>query len=88
MVHLQPGASRDEVAGKELRADGNTVLRVRVRAVPEKGKANAALVKLLAKSLGLPKSSLEVISGPKSRVKTVLIRGDSKTLSGRVKEIL
>ena len=49
---------------------------MRVTAVPEKGKANAALVRLLAKCLGLPRTGLEIVAGGKDRDKTVLIRHD------------
>jgi len=72
-VRLTPGASRDEISGLEEYGDA-TVLKVKVRAIPEKGKANAALCLVLAKFFKLPKSNFEVISGVKSRTKTVLIR--------------
>lgn len=72
-VHLTPGAGQDVIAGCERDADGQAILKVRVRAVPEKGKANAALVKLLAKHLGLGKTRLDVTKGKTSRIKTVEI---------------
>lgn len=72
-VRLIPGASRDEILTRE-KFGSETVLKVKVRAIPEKGKANRALCLLLAKSFKLPKSNFEVISGVKSRTKTVLIR--------------
>ena len=87
-VHLQPGASKDELLGAEEHPIEGPVLKARVRAIPEKGKANGALGKMLAKSLGLPKTAVEVISGPKSRIKTVLIRGESKQLINRFKRVL
>lgn len=69
----------------EQDAAGLAYLAVRVKAVPEDGKANAALEALLAKWLGIPKSQCEVVSGGKSRLKQVLARGDASALAGRLK---
>ena len=57
------------------------MLLARVRALPEDGAANAALIALLAKSLKLPKSNLTLASGGKGRVKTVVVTGDPEALS-------
>ena len=57
------------------------MLIARVRALPEDGAANAALIALLAKSLKLPKSSLSLASGGKGRVKTVVASGDPAALA-------
>lgn len=73
-VRLTPNSSRDEIGGLELR-DGKLVLVARVRAVPEKGKANAALEKLIAKWLDVSKSSVRIFSGGKSRMKIVSVLG-------------
>ena len=59
-------------------------LAARVKAVPEDGKANAALEALIAKWLGIPKSQCEVVSGSKSRMKHVLARGDAGLLAARL----
>lgn len=72
-IRLQPKASADRIDGFDA-ARGR--LRVRVTAAPEKGKANDALVRLLAKRLGLPRTGLELVAGGKDRDKTVLIRHD------------
>ena len=56
----------------------------RVRAVPEDGKANAALTALLAKRLKVPASRIGVVSGAASRQKTLLIEGDSDALAERL----
>ena len=66
--------------GVEIRDDGTAVLRVRVSAVPDKGKANAAVVALLARVLGVSKSSIRVTSGETSRLKTISIAGTGSTL--------
>jgi uncharacterized protein YggU (UPF0235/DUF167 family) len=66
--------------GVEVRDDGTAVLRIRVKAVPDKGKANAAVLALLARALGLPKSALSVTSGETARLKTIAIEGDTSQL--------
>lgn len=83
-VRLTPKSARDDVTGVEYGADGLPFLTVRVKAVPEKGKANAALVVLLAKWLDLPKSQCELVSGGRSRLKQVLVRGDTNKLKVRL----
>ena len=67
-VKVIPKASRSEVVGWE----GDT-LRVRIAALPEKGKANQELLRTLAKWLGVPRSSLTLISGDTSCLKRVRI---------------
>jgi uncharacterized protein YggU (UPF0235/DUF167 family) len=75
-VRLTPRGGRDAIEGIETLADGSVVLKARVSAAPEKGLANAALEKLLAKALGVPKSSVEVVAGETARLKTVRVAGD------------
>jgi uncharacterized protein len=72
-LRVTPNAGRDVIEGFEALADGTRVLRIRVSAVPDKGKANAAVIALLAKALGLPKSALTLVSGDTARLKTVRI---------------
>ncbi len=74
-------AGADRIDGTELRDDDSAVLRVRVRAVPDKGKANAAVIALLAKALGVPKSAVTLVSGETARLKTVEIEGDPVALA-------
>ena len=83
-VRVTPNASADRIEGVETRDDGNVVLRVRVRAVPDKGKANAAVVALLAKALGIPKSALQLTSGETSRFKTLRLSGDPAALAAAI----
>ncbi|MGF1620904.1 MAG: DUF167 family protein [Rhodomicrobiaceae bacterium] len=83
-VRLTPKAARNDVTGVECGADGLPFLTVRVKAVPEKGKANAALISLIAKWLDLPKSRCALVSGGKSRLKQVLARGDTRELKARL----
>lgn len=70
-VRLTPKGGRDQVDGIVALADGSRVLAARVRAAPEKGAANAALEKLLAKTLGVARATVAVASGHKARLKTV-----------------
>lgn len=75
-VRLTPRASRAAIEGVREDAAGGRVLAVKVTAVPEKGKANAALEKLLAKALGVAPTRVQVVGGATSRNKDVLVRGD------------
>ncbi len=75
-MRAQPGASKDAIEGVGEDASGQSFLKVRVRAVPEKGKANTAIEVLLAKALGLPKSAVSVEKGETQRIKTVRISAD------------
>lgn len=75
-VKAAPGARTDAIDGVVQDADGQSSLKVRVRAAPEKGKANAAIEALLARALGLPKSAVSVEKGGASRIKLVRIAGD------------
>lgn len=67
-VRVQPMASRNQVAGYN---DG--ILRLRVTAPPAEGKANAGVIGLLAKTLGVSKSKLQIIRGQSSRDKMVSV---------------
>jgi uncharacterized protein len=79
-VRLTPKSSRDELVGIEDHG-GECVLKARVRAVPEAGRANEALETLIAKWLGLPPSTVTVAHGGKSRLKQVAVTGDAEALS-------
>jgi uncharacterized protein (TIGR00251 family) len=79
-VRLTPRAARDRIDGLMLEADGSASLKVAVTAVPESGKANAALVALLAKAWKQPKSAVTIASGAGSRRKTLFVAGDPAKL--------
>jgi uncharacterized protein len=80
-LRVTPNAGLDRIDGFEPRDDGTTVLRVRVKAVPDKGKANAAVIALLGKSHGVPKSTITLVSGDTARLKTLHIAGDPEALA-------
>lgn len=74
-VRLTPGASADRIEGWDVDADGRPILKVRVRARPVEGEANTALLKLLAKTLGVPKSAVSLERGGQSRTKMIAVAG-------------
>lgn len=87
-IRLTPKASANRIQGLAQEADGGCVLKAAVTAAPEKGKANAALIKLLAKAWSLPKTSLTVISGATDRNKVLHIDGDPALLTKRIGDAL
>ena len=82
-ARLTPKSSRDHIEGIEEVAAG-PALKARVRAVPEDGKANAAIAALVADWLGVPKRTVTVTSGQKSRIKTLNITGNTAELCHRI----
>jgi uncharacterized protein (TIGR00251 family) len=79
-VRLTPKGGRDAVDGIETLSDGSAVLKVRVRAPPSDGAANAALGRVLAKAVSVPPRDVEIIGGHTSRIKRVKICADAATL--------
>lgn len=69
-IKVIPKAHRNEIVGWE-----NAEIKVKIRAVPEKGSANDALLRFLAKHLGVPPSSVTLLAGKTSRHKRVCVRG-------------
>jgi len=80
-IRLTPKGGRDAIEGIETLADGHCVLRIRVRAVPADGEANAALVRLLAKALRVAPRDVSLVAGAASRIKRVAIAGDGPSLA-------
>lgn len=79
-LKVNPRASANRVTGVEAAGDGAVVLKVAVTAAPEGGKANRALIKILARQWRLPKSSLGITAGAGDRRKTLLVEGDTAIL--------
>jgi uncharacterized protein (TIGR00251 family) len=69
-VTVSPGAARTELVGKH--SDG---WRARIAAPPERGRANEALIELLADTLAVPRSSVRVVSGLAAKKKVVEVDG-------------
>jgi uncharacterized protein (TIGR00251 family) len=79
-VRLTPGAKTEAWHGLMEVEDGKQALKISVRAVPEDGKANEALLAFLADAWGVPRNSLSLLSGATSRRKTVLVTGKTDML--------
>ncbi len=75
-VHIVPKSSKNEVVGWVATADGKRALKVKIAAPPEDGKANAALIKFIARTLGVSPSSVTLAKGEHSRQKLLDIDGD------------
>jgi len=86
-VRLTPKSSLDAIEGLEATAEG-PALKARVRALPSEGEANKAVERVLADWLGVPKSSVTVSGGGKSRVKSLKIVGEVQELKDRLQERL
>lgn len=69
-IHVQPGAACTELAGEH-----GDALKIRLRAPPVDGKANAALLAFIAERLGVAKARVELIAGASSRRKRVRVQG-------------
>lgn len=82
-VRLTLKSSKDTIDGLDATADG-TALKARVRAIPEDGQANTAIERLLAEWLDVPKSTVRLAAGGKSRIKSLAVSGDVEGLEQRL----
>ena len=85
-LRVQPKASAERVIGLVAEADGGVALKVAVTAPPADGKANAALLRLLARLFRLPQRDLELVLGAADRRKVVAIAGAADKLAPIVAE--
>ncbi|MXY45017.1 MAG: DUF167 domain-containing protein [Dehalococcoidia bacterium] len=76
-IHVQPKASRDRVVTQ------GGAIKVYVTAVPEKGRANKAVVEVVAHRLGVPKGTVSIVSGENSRAKLLAVEGLSEAEARR-----
>lgn len=84
-VKLTPRASADRIDGWDVDPDGRPVLKIRLRAQPVEGEANAALIAFLAKALGVPKRDVTLARGGASRLKMIEVAGlDDEDLRSRL----
>jgi hypothetical protein len=86
-LRVTPRGGRDDIDGLETLANGRTVVKVRVRAIAEGGEANRAVTELLAKSLGVPKRNVRVLSGTTSRLKQIAVDGDPTQLGEALRKL-
>ena len=83
-VRAQPGARRNGIVGEQA-----GMLKVAVTAPPDKGRANDAIVEVLADVLGLKRTQIVLVSGPTSRQKKFLLRGVSAAvIAGMIAKVI
>jgi uncharacterized protein (TIGR00251 family) len=87
-VRLTPKGGRDAIDSVEQLADGRPILKVRVRAAASEGEANAALLRLLAKSLGIAPRQVSLVAGATARLKRVKIDGAGPALAAALAKIV
>jgi len=78
-IHIQPGASKSEIAG--LHGDA---LKIRIQARPIDGAANAALIDFIATWLGVPRNTVRILRGEKSRQKSVSVAVQTDAIKRRI----
>ena len=83
-VRVTPKARSSRINGTVEDAGGRSAVKVAVTAVPEGGKANAAVIALLAKSWRVPKSSITIQTGAAAQRKILRIKGDAGALKQRI----
>ncbi len=81
VVRLTPKGGRDAIDRIEQLADGNYVLKARVRAAASDGEANDALVRLLADALDVAPRQVSLLAGATARIKRLMIAGDGMVLA-------
>jgi uncharacterized protein len=87
VVRLTPKAGRDAIDGIEQLGDGRTVLKVRVRAPPFEGEANAALLRLVASSLGVSGRQVSLVAGANARIKRLQVAGAPDGLASALENL-
>lgn len=83
-LKVTPAAPADAVLGLVAEADGRLRLRLGVTAAADRGRANAAVLALLAKEWSLPKSRMAIGRGAADRRKTVTVQGDPGVLAAHI----
>jgi uncharacterized protein (TIGR00251 family) len=86
-VRLTPKGGRDAVDGVERLADGRCVLKMRVRAPASEGEANAALLRLVARTLGVAPRDVRLVAGESARLKRLKIAGAGPALAAALEKI-
>jgi len=87
VVRVTPKGGRDAIDGIADLADGSSVLKVRVRAAASEGEANAALMQVLARALGVAARDESLLSGARGRIKRVKIAGAGAALAAALEEM-
>ncbi len=84
-IRARPKSGRDEVLGLVVSSTGSTSLAVKVTAIPDKGKANQAVIEVLAKAMHISKSSFRLVSGETSRDKVLEVVANLSTIEAFLK---
>lgn len=87
-VRLTPKSAKDAIEGVETTDDNRQHIKARVRSVPEDGKANAALIKLLGKWLSIAPRHITIVAGATSRLKQIRLEGDPDSLIVKLSGLL
>jgi uncharacterized protein YggU (UPF0235/DUF167 family) len=87
-VRLTPRGGRDAIDGVATLDDGRPVLKARVRAAPTEGEANDALVRLVARAVGVAPRAVTMTAGLTSRVKMLRIEGDGPALVAALEKLV
>lgn len=88
-VRLIPNAKDDIIRGIYFSPEGQSYLKVSVKAIPENGQANDALICFMASELHFPKTHITLVKGEKSQLKTLLLQGnENDALSQKLKSLI
>lgn len=87
-VRATPNAARDMIEGPWRDSSGQSWLSIRVRQPPDAGRANTAVVELLAQQLAVRKRDIRLVSGATARLKRFHLDGDSKALAAQIEALM
>ena len=87
-VRVTPKSARNQVTGLHAAADGLVSLAVKVTAPPDKGKANKAVIEVIAKAAGVAKSSFRIVAGETDRSKTLLVAGNQAAVAAWIAALI
>ena len=87
-VRLTPRGGHDAIDGIEVLSDGRCVLKARVRAPASGGEANAELIRLIARALGVAPRSVTLAAGATARIKRLTIAGEGAAILATLEKIV
>jgi uncharacterized protein len=87
-VRLTPRGGRDAIDGIEVLSDGRCVLKARVRAPASEGEANAELIRLIARALGVAPRNVALAAGATARIKRLTVAGEAAAIVATLEKIV